>query len=77
MFLDALYQAVPLDVTVVEDFTDYSEISDDDVIDQADDTSTILDKYIETLELEVDKNTLKNLMKEIYFEAQSLETSAA
>ena len=75
MFLDALYQAVPLDVTVVEDFTDYSEISDDDVIDQADDTSTILDKYIETLELEVDKNTLKNLMKEIYFEAQSLETS--
>jgi predicted phosphodiesterase len=77
MFLDNLYQALPLDVTVVEDFTDYSEISDEDVIDQADDTSTILDKYIESLELDVDKNILKQLMKEIYYEAQSLETSSA
>jgi hypothetical protein len=77
MFLDALYQALPLDVTVVEDFTDYSEISDEDVIDQADDTSTILDKYIESLELDVDKNILKQLMKEIYYEAQSLETTNA
>ena len=75
MFLDSLYQAQPLDVTIVEDFTDYSEISDDDVIDQADDTATILEKYIESLELDVDKNTLKQLMKEIYLEAQSLETS--
>jgi len=75
MFLDSLYQAQPLDVTIVEDFTDYSEISDDDVIDQADDTATILEKYIESLELDVDKNTLKQLMKEIYLEAQSLETN--
>ena len=73
MFLDNLYKASPLDITVVEDHTDYSEISDDDIVDQSDDTLTILDKVIDTLEFDVEKTKLKALMHEIYFEAQNLE----
>jgi len=75
MFIDNLYKASPIDVTIVEDFTDYSEISDEDIVDQSDDTVTILEKVIETIETELDKNKLKNLMREIYLEAQQLETT--
>jgi len=73
MFLDALYKAAPLDISIVEDHTDYSEISDEDIVDQSDDTITILDKVIETLEIDLDKIKLKNVMHDIYFEAQNLE----
>jgi DNA repair exonuclease SbcCD nuclease subunit len=74
IFLDNLYKAGPIDVSVVEDFTDYSEITDDDIVDQSEDTTTILDKVIDSLELDLDKSKLKNVMREIYLEAQSLET---
>lgn len=74
MFLDNIYKVSPLDLTIVEDFTDYSEISEEDIVDQSDDTVTILDKYIEGIEVGVDKSKLKNLMRDIYLEAQNLET---
>lgn len=73
IFFDRLYQSTPLDVSIVEDFIDYSEISEDDVVDEAEDTMTILDKYIDGLETSLDSMKLKNLMREIYNEAQSLE----
>jgi DNA repair exonuclease SbcCD nuclease subunit len=74
MFLDNLYKVTPLDLTIVEDFTDYSEISDDDIVDQSDDTVTLLDKYIDGIEIDLDKTKLKNQIREIYLEAQNLET---
>ena len=75
IFLDHLYKATPLDLSIVEDFTDYSEVSDNDIINQSDDTITILDKYIESLELDLDKPKLKNMLRSIYFEAQKLESA--
>lgn len=75
MFLDNLYKVSPTSISIVEDFTDYSQVSDDDIVDQSDDTVTILDKYIETIEtIDIDKEKLKNIMREIYHEAQTLET---
>ena len=73
MFLDGLYKASPLDVTIVEDFTDYSTISDEDIVDQSDDTLTILDKVIDGIEMDMDKTKLKTLMHRIYFDAHNLE----
>ena len=55
-FMDAVYKAQPLDVTIVEDFTDYNEISEDDVIDQADSTTDILNKYVDAIEIGLDKD---------------------
>ena len=75
MFLDNLYKASPVDISIVEDFTDYSEVSDEDIVDQSDDTVTILDKVIETLEIDLDKEKLKNIMHMIYYDAQMLETT--
>jgi DNA repair exonuclease SbcCD nuclease subunit len=72
-FMDALYKVQPLDLTIVEDFTDYTELADSDVIDQADSTTVILDKYVDSVDLNVDKPKLKNILREIYIEAQNLE----
>ena len=73
MFIDNLYKVSPIDISIVEDFTDYTEISDEDIVDQSDDTITILDKYIDNLEMDLDKSKLKNVLREIYMTAQNFE----
>lgn len=75
MFLDNLYKATPMDLSIVEDFTDYTEVSDEDIVDQSDDTITILDKCIDGMELDINKDKLKNIMREFYMQAQKLETA--
>lgn len=74
-FMDAIYKVAPLDVTIVEDFTDYNDLSENDIIDQADSTTDILDKYVESIELGLDKGKMKNIMREIYNEALTQENS--
>lgn len=69
VFMDKLYKSQPYDVSVVEDFTDYTQISDEDVIDQADDTMTTLSKYVDSLQIDLDKEKLKTYMREVYVEA--------
>lgn len=72
-FMDKLSSVHPLDVGIVEDFIEYNELSEDDIIDQADSTTVIVDKYIDGIEVGLDKDKLKNLMREIYNQAQNLE----
>ena len=73
-FIDSLYRVTPLDISIVEDFTDYTEVSDEDVVNQADDTMTTLEKYIDVMEVQtLDKDKMKKVMREIYLEAQSVE----
>ena len=67
-FVDRLTKAGPHDVNIIEDFTDTS-ITSGETIDEADDTMTILDKYIENAEVDVDKNKLKSILREVYTEA--------
>jgi DNA repair exonuclease SbcCD nuclease subunit len=69
-FMDKLYQVRPLEITVVEDFTDYGSISEEDIIDQADDTITIMDKAVESMNMGESGEKIKRLMRDIYVEAQ-------
>jgi DNA repair exonuclease SbcCD nuclease subunit len=71
VFMDKVYKSQPHDVSVVEDFTDYTQISDEDVIDQADDTMTTLSKYVDSLQIDLDKERLKTYMREVYVEAHT------
>ena len=45
----------------------------DDIINNTEDTLTLLDKYIDELDVTLDKDRLKNTMKTLYNEAQDLE----
>ena len=73
--LDNLYKCGASDISIVEDFNDYDTDIDADIIDQAEDTMTILSKYIDNLTLNVERDKLKNLMKELYVEALNTETT--
>lgn len=73
-FMNDLYNVNPADITIVEDFTDLTEGLEDEMVDQAEDTLTILGKYIDTVKEEnIDNTRLKNLMKELYVEALNTE----
>ncbi len=73
--MDELYKQTPADVTIVEDFTDLvNEETDKDIVDEAQDTMTILSNYIDAQSLNIsDNNKLKALMRELYVEALSTE----
>ena len=46
---------------------------DQELIDQAEDTMTILSKYIDGLQLNVEPDKLKTVMRELYVEALNVE----
>ena len=72
-FLDTLYKVNPIEVKIVEDFSEFeSDVLDEEAIDLSD-TQTLLLQYIDSLETDVDKNKLKTLMKTLYVEAQDYE----
>lgn len=70
--VDNVIKSAPADLTIVEDF---SEITVDELheVDQADDTATILDKYIDNVEIDLNKTKLKSIIKEVYTEALTIE----
>lgn len=71
--IDSLYKVNPIDINIVEDLTDNSVENDESIIDQAEDTMTILSKYVDSLTLDVNNDRLKNMMKELYIEAINTE----
>jgi len=62
----------PADITIAEDF---SELTDDDtLVDEAEDTLTILNKYVDGItEESIDNDKLKTILKELYVEALNTE----
>lgn len=73
--IDNLYKNGVSDISIVEDFTDTIIENDQEIIDQAEDTMTILGKYIDNLTLNVESDKLKTLMRELYIEALNTETT--
>ena len=72
--LDTIAKAAPLEVSVVEDFSEITENVEVD-IDQAEDTMTILNKYVDGLTLPVESDKIKTVLRDVYNEAVSMETA--
>jgi hypothetical protein len=72
--LDSLAKVNPLEVSVVEDFSEITENVDVDV-DQAEDTMSILNKYVDGLSLPVESDKIKTVLRDVYNEALSMETA--
>ena len=68
-FINDLNAINPLDLSILED---YSMVNSDDEesVDQAEDTLTILNKYVDNVNRDdVDVGKLKNIFRELYIEA--------
>jgi DNA repair exonuclease SbcCD nuclease subunit len=70
--LDQLYKAEPVNIQIVEDALNL-DIDDGDIVDEAEDTVTILSNYIDSMSNEIPKKRLDNLMRTLYNEAIHLE----
>ena len=71
--IDNIYKASVADLTIVEDFSETILADDEDIVNQAEDTMTILSKYIDNLALNVEPEKLKGVMRELYVEALNTE----
>ena len=73
-FVDKLLQADAHEVKIVEDFSELdAENVSDDIVENTEDTMTLLEKYIDELDVTMSKDRLKNTMRSLYTEAQDLE----
>ena len=70
--IDKLYKADVADISVVENF-DMDDIEGEELINEAEDTMTILSKYVQSMEIE-QKSELDKLMKSLYTESLTVET---
>ena len=74
LLFDSLYKAGPLDIQIVEDATVLLDSEDDMEVDEAEDTATILRKYISGLTLPVNNDKMKDFMIDVYNESLQVET---
>lgn len=74
LFTTKLYETSPIEVIIVEDHRNMDVIDESDLLDEAEDTLTILSKYIGTIESNVDNKDLDKLMRSLYHEALQMET---
>ena len=73
MFIDKIEQVNPIDLQVVEDHLNLDLEDDSDIVNEAEDTMTILKKYINNLDINVDKKKLDLILLNLYNEALSVE----
>jgi len=72
LLMDKLEKVNPVDIQVVEDHFNLDLEEDTDIVDQAQDTITILRNYVDSLKTNVDKKRLDSLMRELYNEALTI-----
>jgi len=62
------------EIKIVEDFSELDAANvDDEIVNNAEGTLELLEKYIEELDVDLDKKRLTNMMKSLYVEASDLE----
>ena len=73
-FTDKLFKADCHEVKIVEDFSDLDATNvSDDIVENTQDTMTLLELYIDDLPVDLSKDRLKNTTRQLYIEAQDLE----
>tara|TARA_B100000700_G_C14993655_1_gene832622 strand:+ start:784 stop:1845 length:1062 start_codon:yes stop_codon:yes gene_type:complete len=72
-FITSLENQAPINVQVVEDHLNLDLDDDDEIVNEAEDTLSIVSNYIDSLEIKTNKNELNVLMRNLYNEALSIE----
>jgi DNA repair exonuclease SbcCD nuclease subunit len=72
LFMDRMMKVNPINIQVVDDNLNLNLDSEDDIVDEAEDTITIMSKYIDSMPDNVPKKKLDNLMRTLYNEAMAI-----
>jgi hypothetical protein len=72
-FMEKIYNKNPIDISIVESINDLTSDDTNDTIDEAQDTVTILNTYVDNMEMDMNKDRLKKLLRELYIESVNLE----
>lgn len=75
MLIDRLEKAGPADLQVVDDHLNMDLEDNDDILESAEDTLTLLSKFCEQIDTKADKKKLDLLLRELYSEAINLESA--
>ena len=73
LFIDKLDKIGVIDIQVVEDHFHLDLEADDDIVNEAEDTLTILKKYVDGMQVNADRQRLDSLIHDLYHEALSTE----
>ena len=73
VYMDRLYKMDPVHVQIVDDHKHLDKVAEEDIIDEAEDTQTILNKYVDGIETPVNKKKLNVLLQNLYKEALQME----
>ena len=73
MFIDKIEKCGVIDLQVVEDNLNLNLEDDSDIVEDAEDTLTILRKYTDQFSSKVDKKKLDMFLTDLYSEALTVE----
>lgn len=75
LYINELNKAGPIDVKIVEDYSEFeTELLDEENVD-IEDTVQLLSSYVDALDTESDKDRIKRTLKELYVEALNTEVA--
>ena len=76
--LERLYHNITVhELKILEDYSDLNaNLVSDDVVEGTEDTMTLVNNYVDQLPVDLDKDKLKNMIKETFVEAQDSDISA-
>lgn len=74
-FMREMDKVNPVDVKIVETVSEASETFLEEEITQADDTLTMLGRYVDGMDTSLDKDKLKQYLRSLYMEAIQVETN--
>ena len=64
------------ELKILEDYSDLNHTNvSDDVVEGSEDTMTLVNNYVDQLPVDLDKDKLKVMIKEMYIEAQDTEVT--
>jgi len=72
LFMEKIEKCAPVHVQVVEDHLNLNLESNEDIINEAEDTLTTLSRYVDALDIGVSKDKVEAVIKDLYTEALSV-----
>ena len=72
LVIDRLEKSGAADLQVVEDHFNLDLEADDDIINEAEDTISIINKFIDGMNINTDRKRVENIIQNLYIEAHDI-----